>query len=97
MRPGTGQPVDHRSDVYQLGATLYALLTGRAPFEGPNMAAIMAQVLHDAPPLPTRYHLSIPPLLEGTINTMLSKRPQDRFATASALLTALERAHRFAR
>ena len=94
---GSGQSIDHRSDIYQLGANLYALLTGRPPFEGASIPAIIDQVLHEQPAPPTRYHLSIPALFEGTIATMLAKRPQDRFASASALLEALTRVKEYTR
>jgi serine/threonine protein kinase len=92
---GSGPPVDHRTDIYQLGATLYALLTGRPPFEGRGPAEIIQQVIAAAPAPPTRYHLSIPPQLEGAVLTMLAKRPEDRFATAADLTRTLERVQRF--
>lgn len=92
---GSGQPVDHRSDLYQLGATLYALLTGRPPFEERNAANVITAVLRDHPTPPTRYHLAIPPLFEGTVMTLLSKRPQDRFPSANALFTALQRVQKY--
>ena len=94
---GSGQPIDHRSDIYQLGANLYALLTGRHPFEGANIPAIIDQVLNNQPVPPTRYHLSIPALFEGTLSTMLAKRPQDRFDSARTLGEALVRVQNYAR
>lgn len=92
---GSGQAVDHRSDLYQLGATLYALLTGRPPFEESNAANVINAVLRDQPTLPTRYHLSIPALFEGTVMMLLAKRPQDRFPSAKALSSALQRVQRY--
>jgi serine/threonine protein kinase len=94
---GNGQSIDHRTDIYQLGATLYALLTGRPPIEGARIAEVISGILHDAPAPPTRYHLAIPALFEGTVMTMLAKRPQDRFATAMDLQLALERVQKYAR
>lgn len=92
---GSGQPVDQRSDIYQLGAMLYALLTGRPPFEGRNAAAIISQVLTDPPVPPKQFHLAIPALLEGAVLTMLAKRPQDRFASAADLVKTLKRVEQF--
>ena len=92
---GSGQPVDHRSDIYQLGATLYALLTGRPPFEGRGPAEIIQQILTDSPAPPTQYHLAIPPQLEGTVKTLLEKRPADRFTAAADVSRALKRVQAF--
>jgi hypothetical protein len=92
---GSGQPVDHRSDLYQLGATLYALLTGRPPAEGRNPGEIVGKILHETPPLPTRTHLAVPALMEGVVMRLLEKRPDDRFSSATALARELERVGRY--
>jgi len=89
---GSGQPVDQRSDLYQLGATLYALLTGRPPAEGRNAAEVVQRILSDRPAPPTRTHLAVPALLEGVVLRLLEKRPDDRYASAHALQRELQRA-----
>jgi serine/threonine protein kinase len=82
--------VDSRADVYSLGATLYAILTGRPPFEGTTVELI-GRILSQPPEPPTKYHLAIPPAFEGLVLRMLAKRPEDRFASAAVLLKDLRR------
>lgn len=88
---GSGDAIDSRSDLYQLGATLYALLAGRPPFGGRTPIETMTQVLTVNPAPPTRFHLAIPPLLEGLVLRLLNKRPEDRVANAHALMKELDR------
>ena len=86
-----GLHVDARSDLYNLGAALYALLTGRPPCEGRNFIETLDKIQREPVKLPTHYHLAIPPLLEGVVLRLLAKRPDDRFHDAMALLLDLER------
>jgi serine/threonine-protein kinase len=82
-------PPDPRSDLYGLGATLYALLTGRPPFMG-IPAEVSAQILSTPPAPPTQHHLAIPADIEGVVLRLMAKRPEDRYPTASRLLVDLE-------
>jgi serine/threonine protein kinase len=89
------QPIDARADIYSLGATLYAVLTGRAPFEGGTAAEIIRRVMSGAPEAPTRFHLAIPSQLEGLVLKMLSTRPENRPENATRLRAELDRIGRF--
>ncbi len=91
----TGRQVDARSDQYNLGAMLYALLTGRPPCEGRSFAETLEKIQSHPPEPPTKFHLSIPPLFEGVILRTLAKRRDDRFADAVALLRDLERVAKY--
>jgi serine/threonine protein kinase len=83
--------VDHRSDLYGLGATLYALLTGRPPFQGATLVEKINRIRQDEPVKPTRFQLSIPHPFEGLVLKLLGKNPDDRFQSATAVLKELER------
>jgi adenylate cyclase len=77
-----GQEVDARTDLYALGVMLYEWTTGRLPFEGEDLLAILAQHLHaDVIPARTR-NPGIPPALDALIVQLLSKKPKDRPASA---------------
>lgn len=86
---------DFRSDIYGLGATVYALLTGRPPFDGDTLVEKIQKIRQEEPVKPTKYQLSIPAAFEGCVLKMLAKRPDDRYQTADALLTELERISKF--
>jgi serine/threonine protein kinase len=89
------RPPDARTDIYGLGASLYALLTGRPPFEGRSLPETIQKIQLDEPVKPTEYHLSIPPLFEDIVLRMLAKRPEDRYPSAKPLLKDLAQVAKF--
>jgi serine/threonine-protein kinase len=76
-----GEPVDARSDLYSLGATFFFALTGRAPFEGSNLPAILAQQVSVPAPLVEVIRPEVPVKLAAVIDRCLQKAPGDRFQT----------------
>lgn len=87
-----GEAVDGRCDLYALGCVLYELVTGHPPFDGPSNVVIMGKHLRELPEPPRiRAPLrAIPDSVESVVMTALSKKPENRFATATAMREALE-------
>ena len=82
--------VDIRSDLYSLGATLYHMLLGRPPFEGPNAPSVMAKHLTELPKSPRQIDPSITSLGEVIVLRLLQKRREDRFQTPAELLQRVD-------
>lgn len=78
------------SDVYSLGATLYQVLTGRAPFTGKTMLELLRQVEHGEFPTPRSVRPEIHPALEAICLKAMALKPADRYPSAKALATDLE-------
>jgi pSer/pThr/pTyr-binding forkhead associated (FHA) protein len=85
------EPVDARSDIYSLGALVYALLTGRPPLAGSSLLETITLIRNAEPVPPRKYQMSIAGLFEGVVQKMLAKRPEDRFQSADELLAALDK------
>ncbi|RPJ60539.1 MAG: serine/threonine protein kinase, partial [Acidobacteria bacterium] len=88
---GSGEKVSRRSDVYGLGATLYHVLTGRAPFHGESAAQVVHEVLTTEPVSPRSLQPSIPRDLETVCLKCLEKDPQRRYPSARAVAEELRR------
>ncbi|HWM41645.1 MAG TPA: protein kinase [Burkholderiales bacterium] len=86
-----GDPVDHRSDIFSLGAVFYEMLTRRVPFEGSSPKEITQNILHAEPPLPSKVNPLVPFELDRIVFSMLAGHPDDRFANARILLRDLQR------
>jgi serine/threonine protein kinase len=83
---------DARADVYSLGCTLYYLLTGKAPFSGPEFDTIGKKLLaHSQRSIPSvrERRPDVPDVLSSLLNRMLIKSPQQRVQTAQAVAEAL--------
>jgi serine/threonine protein kinase len=88
--------IDGRSDLYGLGATVYALLAGRPPFAGASLPELISKIRSAEPENLQKYQLSVPALFQSPILKLLAKRPEDRFQSAMELLAELQRVGKFA-
>jgi serine/threonine-protein kinase len=87
----TGKQVDHRSDIFSLGAVLYELFTGKKAFHADSVTAVLYKVVHEAPELPTMIDPTIPPGLEAAIRKALEKDPNLRFQNCVELRDTLRK------
>jgi serine/threonine-protein kinase len=85
-----GTEPDPRSDIYSFGITLYEMITGKRPFDGPSNYSIMSAHLQQAPAPPVNLAAGIPPTLSEIILMSIAKDPLQRFQTAKAFAGALQ-------
>jgi eukaryotic-like serine/threonine-protein kinase len=83
--------VDGRSDIFSLGATVYAVLTGHSPYEGQTLTEVIGKIRQSEPVPPTSYQAGIPDGFERLVLRMLAKSPADRPQTPTDLLRELDR------
>jgi serine/threonine-protein kinase len=84
-----GREVDHRTDIYAVGAILYHALTGRRPFEQDDPMATLSAVISEDPPRPRLLDPAIPEPLELVIQRAMAKRAGDRHASVDELSAEL--------
>ncbi len=87
---GPGAHVDARADIYSLGATLYAMLAGRPPFQSALVDELVQKIRLEAPPTFASLNVAVPAPLEAMVRRMLAKRPQDRYPTMREFLKELQ-------
>jgi tetratricopeptide (TPR) repeat protein/tRNA A-37 threonylcarbamoyl transferase component Bud32 len=86
-----GDPhVDHRADIYAVGAVAYELLTGRPPFIGATPQEVLAAHVTQTVEPVTKHREAVPPALEQLVMRCLEKKAADRWQTADELLPHLE-------
>lgn len=83
--------VDHRTDVYSLGATLYELLTLQPVFSGQDRQELLRQIAFEEPTAPRRLNKAVSAELETIVLKAMAKNPAERYATAQQLADDLKR------
>jgi urea transport system substrate-binding protein len=87
-----GFEVDHRADLFSLGAVLYTMLTGELPFPGPSAMAVLVAVT-SRPAVPViEKNPAVPPAVSDLVTRMLAKNPADRPQSAAAVIEVLDAA-----
>ena len=86
----TGNPLDHRSDLYSLGVILFAMLTGKRPFVAKDMAGYLALHRDKPAPAPREELRIVPEHLDEICRRLLQKAPRDRYQSAQEILYRLE-------
>jgi hypothetical protein len=85
----SGEPVDHRSDLFSFGCVLYALCTGRSPFRATTLAAAIRRVCDDAPRPIEEINAEVPAWLIDIVNRLLDKNPDNRPQSADEVAALL--------
>ncbi|MDH3719137.1 MAG: serine/threonine-protein kinase, partial [Planctomycetota bacterium] len=89
-----GDPTDHRADLFSLGSVLYTACTSRPPFAADNAMAVLRRTRDDRHRPISEFRNDVPQPLIDVIDRLLSKEPDDRFATAGEVAEILSRIQR---
>jgi len=84
-----GEPADNRSDLYSVGATLYALLTGHPPFKAATGGELLARIVTQPPTPFTEHGVRLPRTLRSAVMRLLAKDPSRRHPSYAALRSSL--------
>ena len=87
----TGSEVDHRTDIYSLGAVMFEMLTGTKPFQSRDTDKLLNMIAYKAPPKPHEVNPAIPIALSRIVSKAMSKQPDSRYQVADDMTADLKR------
>jgi hypothetical protein len=85
-----GEPTDHRSDLFSLGAVMYEMCAGRPPFQGKSALAVLKHISETKHQPLREVNPEVPDWLAEMVDDLLAKKPEDRYQSAAELLEVLE-------
>ncbi len=91
MAEGRTDLVDHQSDIYLLGATLYEILTGKPPRSGGNALKLLEMARKEPPPPPRKLVPDVPKPLDAICQKAMALKKEDRYASTQALADDMQR------
>jgi len=86
-----GKPVDHRTDIYSLGAVMFEMLTGRTPFHAGRADKLLQQIIHKAAPSPRDINTHVPERLAAIVVKAMHKRTEKRYRDADEMARDIKR------
>jgi len=86
----SGGEVTYRADLFSFAILAYEVITGRRPFEGDSITAVMYRVVNEDPPPPRQWDFDLPASYDAIFRRALSKAPADRYPDAASLVAALQ-------
>lgn len=87
-----GESVDHRTDIFALGAVLYVMLTGHEPFTGSKASEIGLKVVQSTPPAPSLRNPAVPHVLDTIVARAMARNPGDRYGSVAEMAAELRAA-----